>query len=105
MISVFFGYAIPLKGFVCLDFSFGFFSQGSRKIVYKGLVKDCLSLMCDLSQLTVFSEETGYLKNSSGKQHHEIDYAMALALPEVKKCTCTVLKTLLVMVNSLAILL
>ncbi|KAL2244402.1 UNVERIFIED_CONTAM: Negative regulator of systemic acquired resistance SNI1 [Sesamum indicum] len=74
---------------------------GSRKIVYKGLVKDCLSLMCDLSQLTVFSEETGYLKNSSGKQHHEIDYAMALALPEVKKCTCTVLKTLLVMIMEL----
>ncbi|KAL0442698.1 UNVERIFIED_CONTAM: Negative regulator of systemic acquired resistance SNI1 [Sesamum latifolium] len=74
---------------------------GSRKIVYKGLVKDCLSLMCDLSQFTVFSEETSYHKNSSGEQHHEIDYAMALALPEVKKCTCTVLKTLLVMIMEL----
>ncbi|KAL0353022.1 UNVERIFIED_CONTAM: Negative regulator of systemic acquired resistance SNI1 [Sesamum angustifolium] len=74
---------------------------GSRKIVYKGLVKDCLSLMCDLSQLTVFSEETSYHKNSSGEQHHEIDSAMALALPEVKKCTCTVLKTLLVMIMEL----
>ncbi|KAL0363427.1 UNVERIFIED_CONTAM: Negative regulator of systemic acquired resistance SNI1 [Sesamum calycinum] len=71
------------SGFVCLDFSLGFFLQGSRKIVYKGLVKDCLSLMCDLSQLTVFSEETSYHKNSSGEQHHEIDYAMALALPEI----------------------
>ncbi|KAL0398521.1 UNVERIFIED_CONTAM: Negative regulator of systemic acquired resistance SNI1 [Sesamum radiatum] len=74
---------------------------GSRKIVYKGLVKDCLSLMCDLSQFTVFSEDTSYHKNSSGEQHHEIDYAMALALPEVKKCTCTVLKTLLVMIMEL----
>ncbi|KAG8385484.1 hypothetical protein BUALT_Bualt03G0050100 [Buddleja alternifolia] len=74
---------------------------GSRKILYKGLIKDCLFIMCHLSQSIVFSGETSYPENSSGELSDETSSALALALPEVKKSTCTVLKKLLSMIMEL----
>ncbi|KAK6149973.1 hypothetical protein DH2020_017498 [Rehmannia glutinosa] len=74
---------------------------GSRKIMYKGLMKDCLSIMCNMSQSTAFSEETSYHENSSGELLHEINSAIALALPDVKKSMCTVLKKLFLMIMEL----
>ncbi|KAI3456197.1 hypothetical protein Pfo_012860 [Paulownia fortunei] len=74
---------------------------GSRKIMYKGLMKDCLSIMCNMFQSTVFSEESSYHENSSGELPHEINSAMALALPDVKKSTCTILKKLFLMIMEL----
>ncbi|KAK6124229.1 hypothetical protein DH2020_042065 [Rehmannia glutinosa] len=74
---------------------------GSRKIMYKGLMKDCLSIMCNMSQSTAFSEETSYHENSSGELLHEMNSAIALALPDVKKSMCTVLKKLFLMIMEL----
>ncbi|KAK6124369.1 hypothetical protein DH2020_041862 [Rehmannia glutinosa] len=74
---------------------------GSRKIMYKGLMKDCLSIMCNMSQSTAFSEETSYHENSSGELLHEMSSAIALALPDVKKSMCTVLKKLFLMIMEL----
>ncbi|KAL9146283.1 hypothetical protein ABFS82_13G100500 [Erythranthe guttata] len=70
---------------------------GSRKIIYKGLMKDCLSIMCDMSQLSVFSEEDG----STGELLHGITSVTTLALPEMKKSTCNLLKKLLLMIMEL----
>ncbi|KAL3851370.1 hypothetical protein ACJIZ3_013252 [Penstemon smallii] len=74
---------------------------GSRKTTYKGLMKDCLSIMCSLSQSTVFSGEKSCLENSSMKLSHEISIATAIALPEVKKSTCTLLRKFFVMIMEL----
>ncbi|KAL6561584.1 isoform X1 [Orobanche minor] len=46
---------------------------GSRKIMYKGLVKDCLSLISNMSQSTAFSEETSNHENSSAELLREIN--------------------------------
>lgn len=98
------GHATLFKAYyIPFDFSLGVFLQGSRKIIYKVLMKDCLSIMCNMSQSTVFSEETSYNENSLGELLHEGNSAITLALPEVKKSTCTVLKKFFLMVNSLAI--
>lgn len=80
--------------------------QGSRKIIYKGLVKDCLSVICDVfSDLSDQSESTSDL-DSVAPPSKEISYintsAFALALPELKRSTCFYLKKLLIMVNSCA---
>ncbi|KAL6567371.1 isoform X1 [Orobanche gracilis] len=74
---------------------------GSRKIMYKGLVKDCLSLMCNMSQSTTFSEETSNHESSSAELLHEINSAIVLVLPDVKKSICTVLKKFLLMIMEL----
>lgn len=77
--------------------------QGSRKIIYKSLVKDCLSVICDVfSDLSDKSESSDV--DSVEPPSNEISYkcvaAFALALPELKRSTCIYLKKLLRMVNS-----
>lgn len=76
--------------------------QGSRKIIYKGLIKSSLSALYNLSQSTVSSEEDSCSDKTQGQELHEVDRAIALALPEVEKSTCTVLKKFFIMVNCLA---
>lgn len=76
--------------------------QGSRKIMYKGFVKDCLSVMCDMSQPSVFPEENSNHESCAGEQLHE-NSVTQFALPELRKSTGTALKELLVMVCILAI--
>lgn len=91
---------LSVKAWYLSDLSLGVFLQGSRKIIYKGLLKDCLSIMCNMSQSTLHSEGTGCSEKSSEDQLPDVNSAVALALPEVKKSTCTFLKKLFVMVNS-----
>ncbi|KAL3617063.1 isoform X1 [Castilleja foliolosa] len=71
---------------------------GSRKIMYKGLMKDCLSIMCNISQST---EETSDHENSSAELVHKNNSAIALALPDVKKSTRTAVKRFLLMIMEL----
>ncbi|XP_070023941.1 negative regulator of systemic acquired resistance SNI1 isoform X2 [Nicotiana sylvestris] len=78
---------------------------GSRKIIYKGLVKDCLSVICDVfSDLSDQTESTSDL-DSVAPPLKEISYidtsAFALALPELKRSTCFYLKKLLIMMLEL----
>lgn len=73
---------------------------GSRKILYKSLIKDCLSLMHVLSQEAMF-EDFNYHKSSSMESSQEINTAVTLALPEVKKSTCAALKKFFLMVMEL----
>ncbi|GER31767.1 suppressor of npr1-1 [Striga asiatica] len=77
------------------------FLLGSRKVTYKGLTKDCLLIMCNMSQSPEFSEKTSSHESSSGELLRETNRAVALALPDVKKSTCTVLKKLFVMIMEL----
>lgn len=78
--------------------------QASRKISYKDLVKDCLSLIGDLShdqtELTREERANGTFSVELRKDSHG---ALELALPEVEKSTCLALKKLLQMVTSYAI--
>ncbi|OIT03779.1 PREDICTED: uncharacterized protein LOC109225803 isoform X1 [Nicotiana attenuata] len=78
---------------------------GSRKIIYKGLVKDCLSVICD-----VFSDLSDQLESTSdldsvappSKETSCINTsAFALALPELRRSTCICLKKLLIMMMEL----
>lgn len=81
-----------------LDCFVQIFLQGSRKILYKSLIKDCLLLMHVLSQEAVF-EDLSYHESSSMESSQEINIAVTLALPEVKKSTCAALKKFFLMVN------
>ncbi|KAJ0821910.1 putative negative regulator of systemic acquired resistance SNI1 [Helianthus annuus] len=74
----------------------------SRKITYKGLVKDCLSTLCELSQFStkcihdMRPEQTG-----STEITEKCHTALALALPEVVKRTCAAVQKLLIMIVEL----
>lgn len=74
---------------------------GSRKIVYKGLMKDALSIMCNMSQSTVSSQENSYNDIPQGELLHGVDRAIELTLPDVEKSTCTILKKLFTMIMEL----
>ncbi|KAL2475275.1 negative regulator of systemic acquired resistance (SNI1) [Abeliophyllum distichum] len=75
---------------------------GSRKIIYKSLIEDCLCIMCDISNdQTELSSEMSHNTRHSGDLLQEIDTAVVLALPEVEKSTCTVLKKLVLMIMEL----
>lgn len=61
----------------------------SRKITYKGLIKDCLSAMCQLSQFSVDnSHDLIPSENESPEATERSITALSIALPEVVKCTC-----------------
>ncbi|XP_042030838.1 negative regulator of systemic acquired resistance SNI1-like isoform X2 [Salvia splendens] len=74
---------------------------GSRKIIYKGLIKSSLSVLYNLSQSTVSSEEDSCSDKTQGEELHEVDRAIALALPELEKSTCNVLKKFFIMIMEL----
>ncbi|KAF3642689.1 putative peroxidase 19-like [Capsicum annuum] len=78
---------------------------GSRKIIYKGLVKDCLSVICDvfsdLSDQSESSSDVDSVAPLSNKLSYNCIAAFALALPELKRSTCIYLKKLLRMMMDL----
>ncbi|KAI7740880.1 hypothetical protein M8C21_021980 [Ambrosia artemisiifolia] len=74
----------------------------SRKITYKGLVKDCLSSMCELSQFsTKFSHDMRSVETGSTKITEKCHTALVLAFPEVVKRTCAAVQKLLLMIIEL----
>lgn len=62
-------------------------------------MKDALSIMCNMSQSTVSSQENSYNDIPQGELLHGVDRAIELTLPDVEKSTCTILKKLFTMVN------
>ena len=78
-----------------------FLFQGSRKLNYKGLVRDCLAIMCGLSQIqSTFSNNKIYPENSVAKPPDNCDTVVAIALPEIGKKTCIAMQKLLILVCS-----
>ncbi|KAA8515186.1 hypothetical protein F0562_018365 [Nyssa sinensis] len=74
----------------------------SRRISYKGLVKDCLSVMCEICHVhDGFSHDMRCPENSSMELLKSCDTALAIALPEVEKCTCMAVQKLLLMTMEL----
>ncbi|KAG5622477.1 hypothetical protein H5410_007695 [Solanum commersonii] len=77
---------------------------GSRKIIYKSLVKDCLSVISDVFSDLYDKSESSSDVDSVAPPSNEISHnciaAFALALPELKRSTCIYLKNLLRMVDS-----
>ncbi|XP_059440204.1 negative regulator of systemic acquired resistance SNI1 isoform X2 [Corylus avellana] len=77
---------------------------GSRKLNYKGLVRDCLAIMCGLSQIqSAFSNNKIYPENSVAKPPDNCDTAVAIALPEIGKKTCIAMQKLLILIMELDI--
>ncbi|THG09188.1 hypothetical protein TEA_016711 [Camellia sinensis var. sinensis] len=75
---------------------------GSRRISYKGLIKDCVSIMCEMSHVhTEISHDIRLPENSAVEQLEDCDAAVAISFPEVKKCTCIALQKLLLMAMEL----
>ncbi|RAL44764.1 hypothetical protein DM860_003523 [Cuscuta australis] len=65
---------------------------GSRKVVYKNFVKDCLSSMCSM-----YHE----MNNTQSMTTTNSSAAVAMALPEAKHCACVSLKKLLFLIIEL----
>ncbi|KAB1221997.1 hypothetical protein CJ030_MR2G018489 [Morella rubra] len=75
---------------------------GSRKLNYKALVRDCLSIMCGLCQIqSALSNDQIYSENYVAKQFDNHDTAMAIALPEIGKNTCIAMQKLLTLIMEL----
>nr|GLL45832.1 uncharacterized protein LOC109171257 isoform X1 [Ipomoea trifida] len=68
---------------------------GSRKIIYKSLIKDCLSSMCYMYH------EMSQTENLSMELSANCNTAVVMALPEVKSCACVSLKKLLLLIIEL----
>lgn len=88
--------------FSCRNISDLFFLQGSRKINYKSLMKDCITVICQLCEL-LQNEPCEYLelqKSSESQLSKNCHNALSLALLEVLKNTRVSMEKLLVMVSS-----
>lgn len=99
--------SITLKTFLsllvfCQNICFMLFWQGSRKINYKSLMKDCLTIICQLSQLLQgeFSKHLELQQSSKSKLSRNCHVALSLSLFGVLKDTCVSMEKLLVMVSS-----
>ena len=79
--------------------SFFSFKQGSRRINYKGLVKDCLSIMFEISGACNDIRHHSKLQENPAKEPSKCyDYAVAISFSEVQKHTCLAMQKLLLMV-------
>lgn len=74
----------------------------SRKITYKGLIKDCLSAMCELSQFSIdCSHDLRPSETESPEVTEKSHTALAIALPEIVKRTCVSVQKFLLMIIEL----
>ncbi|KAL4588305.1 hypothetical protein LXL04_001189 [Taraxacum kok-saghyz] len=74
----------------------------SRKIIYKGLIKDCLSAMCQLYQFSMdCSHDLRHQKTESTEVTEKCHTDLAIALPEVVKRTCVSVQKFLLMIIEL----
>lgn len=98
---------VPHGGFLWLLNVRGFeyllsylFLQSSRRINYKGLMKDCLSIMCRLYELSTETSDNLESPYSSAELCHNHSIAAAMAFLELGKNACIAMQKLLTMVNS-----
>lgn len=75
---------------------------GSRRINYKNLMRDCLSIFCGLSQVyTGTSDNCGSPENSNTKPSEDCNSALAFALLLVGKSTCIAMQKFLIVIMEL----
>ncbi|XP_057471464.1 negative regulator of systemic acquired resistance SNI1 isoform X2 [Actinidia eriantha] len=74
---------------------------GSRRISYKGLIKDCLSIMCETSHVHTDSQDTRVPEKSAAKRLKYSNASVSISFFEVKKCMRTALQKFLLMVMEL----
>ncbi|KAJ4703580.1 Negative regulator of systemic acquired resistance (SNI1) [Melia azedarach] len=75
---------------------------GSRRMNYKNLMKDCLSILCELYHVhTGISNDHEYLENSIVKPSEDCNTALAFAFLEVGKSTCIAMQKLLITIMEL----
>ncbi|KAG8635416.1 hypothetical protein MANES_16G034450v8 [Manihot esculenta] len=74
----------------------------SRRINYKVLVKDCLSIMCGLGQFnSELSDDLKPFYSSAANSSQNVNPAIAIALPEVRCSTCAAMQKLLTVIMEL----
>ncbi|XP_011045883.1 PREDICTED: uncharacterized protein LOC105140669 isoform X2 [Populus euphratica] len=74
----------------------------TRRINYKGLMKDCLSIMCGLFGVSAgISDDLESPDNAASKPSHNGNTASALALFELGNNACIALQKLLIMIMDL----
>ncbi|KAM3700431.1 hypothetical protein ACJW31_05G097700 [Castanea mollissima] len=77
---------------------------GSRKLNYKGLVRDCLTIICGLCQIqSAFSNDKICSENYVAKPSDSCDTAVAISLPEIGQNTCIAMHKLLILIMELDI--
>ncbi|KAJ8425674.1 hypothetical protein Cgig2_033676 [Carnegiea gigantea] len=75
---------------------------GSRRINYKGFVKDCLFVLCKkFSSCATLNRSSGPAETSSPQFYNDGDAAVALSLPEIEESTRKAVQKLLVMMTEL----
>ncbi|GAV87037.1 hypothetical protein CFOL_v3_30463 [Cephalotus follicularis] len=74
---------------------------GSRRINYKALIKDCLSILCGLFHVCAERSDTRSPENPVAKSSDDYDKAVAIASIENLKSTSTAMQKLLVMIMEL----
>lgn len=75
---------------------------GSRRINYKGFVKDCLFVLCkQFSSCATLNSSSGPAETSSPQFYNDSDAAVALSLPEIEESTRKAVQKLLVMMTEL----
>lgn len=75
---------------------------GSRKLNYKGLVRECLAIMCGLSQIqSTLATNQIYPETSGAKPSDNGDASVAIALPEIGKKTCVAMQKFLILIMEL----
>ncbi|BBH00945.1 negative regulator of systemic acquired resistance [Prunus dulcis] len=74
----------------------------SRKVNYKSLMKDCLTIMCKLYlNCTGFTDDLICSENSVAQPAENFDTAAAISLLEVGKHTCIAMQKFLIMIMEL----
>ncbi|XP_047311369.1 negative regulator of systemic acquired resistance SNI1 [Impatiens glandulifera] len=74
---------------------------GSRRVRYKDLVQDILSIMCDMSPVQSSHADGRLPVTSEAHLPENCDIASTVALPELRKCTGSSMQKLIVMIMEL----
>ncbi|KAJ9168769.1 hypothetical protein P3X46_020259 [Hevea brasiliensis] len=73
----------------------------SRRVNYKSLMKDCLSIMCGLCQFSSELSDPKPSDSSVANPSQNVNPAIAIAIPEVRSSTCTAIQKLLTIIMEL----
>nr|XP_029119175.1 negative regulator of systemic acquired resistance SNI1 isoform X2 [Elaeis guineensis] len=76
---------------------------GSRKLNFKSLVRDCMSIMCRRCHHHIEKnfQDLRYVKDSRDKEAHNSNVSLAIALSELEKGTCVAVQELMTLIMEL----
>lgn len=89
---------MDLFKFVCI-------LQGSRKLNFKSLARDCMSIMYRRCHHHIAKnvQDLRYVKDSCDKEAHNSNVSLAIAFSELEKGTCVAVQKLMTLVGLLCL--